>query len=228
MRLRKGDDVYSSQGEKLGTVERVVLDPETKEVTHLVVAKGLLFKTSKVIAMDMLDPAIEDKITLRNTKQAVEDFQDFEETHYVNIDQTENPRSDELPAGDQVPVSYWYPPINLAWWRAGGTDNPITYPGMPVYVARTEQNIPEGTVALEEGAKVMSSDDKHIGNIEQVIMDPQDKRVTHFVVSEGTLFKERKLIPVLWISRIGENEVHLSASADVLGRLPAYHAESST
>lgn len=219
MRLKKGDDVYSAQGEKLGTVERVVLDPVSREVTHLVVAKGFLFKTNKVIAMDMVDPAIDDKVTLRNSKQGLDDFQDFEETHYVDLDQTENPTGDELPA------SYWYPPINLAWWRAGGTDNPITYPAMPAYVARTEQNIPEGTVALEEGAKVMSSDDKHIGNIEQVVIDPQDKRVTHFVVSEGTLFKDRKLIPVVWISRIAENEVFLSSTADVLGRLPAYHAE---
>ena len=221
MRLKKGDEVYSSQGEKLGNIERVVLDPETKEVTHLVVGKGFLFKTNKIIAMDMLDPAIEDKITVRNSKQGLDDFQDFEETHYVDLDQTDNPASDELPA------SYWYPPINLAWWRAGGTDNPITYPVMPVYVGRTEQNIPEGTVALEEGAKVMSSDEKHIGNVEQVIIDPQDKRVTHFVVSEGTLFKDRKLIPVLWISRIGEKEVHLSSTANVLARLPAYQVEQS-
>lgn len=227
MRLKKGADIYSSQGEKIGTLERVIMDPETKEVTHLVIAKGLLFKTNKVVAIDMLNPSVEDQITLRHSKQELDDFQDFEETHYVNVDQTENPASDELPASDQVPASYWYPPINLAWWRAGGTDNPITYPAMPVYVARTEQNIPEGTVALEEGAKVMSSDDKHIGNIEQVIIDPQDKRVTHFVVSEGTLFKERKLIPVLWISRIGENEVHLSSTADVLGRLPTYQVEGS-
>ncbi len=227
MRLKKGDEVYTAQGEKLGTVERVVLDPETKEVTHLVITKGFLFKTNKVVAMDMVDPAMEDKITLRSSKLALDDFQDFEETHYVNVDQTENPASDELPVSDQVPASYWYPPINLAWWRAGGTDNPITYPAMPVYVARTEQNIPEGTVALEEGAKVMSSDDRHIGNIEQVIIDPQDKRVTHFVVSEGTLFKDRKLIPVLWISRISENEVHLSSTASMLERLPAYQVERS-
>jgi uncharacterized protein YrrD len=221
MRLKKGDEVYSSQGEKLGNIERVVLDPESREVTHLVVGKGFLFKTNKIIAMDMLDPATEDKITLRNSKHGLDDFQDFEETHYVDLDRTEDPASGEAPA------SYWYPPINLAWWRAGGTDNPITYPAMPVYVARTEQNIPEGTVALEEGAKVMSSDDKHIGNVEQVIIDPQDKRVTHFVVSEGTLFKDRKLIPVLWISRIGEKEVHLSSTANVLERLPAYQMEQS-
>ncbi len=42
------------------------------------------------------------------------------------------------------------------------------------------------------------------------------------VISEGLLFKERKLIPVLWISAISENEVHLSVGAGTLERLPAY------
>jgi len=218
MRLIKGADIFSSQGEKLGTLDRVILDPDTKEVTHLVIAKGLLFKTNKVVAMDMLNPDIDENITLLNPKHDLDEFEDFEETHYVNLEQTENPSSDEL----ELPKSYWYPPLNLAWWRAGGTDVPVTYPAAPLYVARTEQNIPEGTVALEEGSKVLSRDGKHVGNIEEVIVDSEDHRVTHFVVNEGFLFKERKLIPSTWISRIDENEVHLSVASNVLERLPGY------
>jgi len=217
MRLTKGADVYSSDGEKLGTLDRVILDPVTKEVTHIVISKGLLFTTNKVVAMDTVNPEIEDKITLRSPKQNLDEFQDFEETHYVDLDQTENPSSDELPA------SYWYPPTNLAWWRMGnaGLVGPY-YPPMPVYVPKTTQNIPEGTVALEEGAKVVSKDGKHVGNIKEVIVDPQDNRVTHFVINEGVLFKERKLIPVLWISEIDEHAVHLSSTSKVLERLPEY------
>lgn len=215
MRLTKGADIYSAQGEKLGTLDRVVLDPETKEVTHLVISKGGLFKTSKVVALDMLNQEVEDRITLLNPKHDWDEFEDFEETHYVNLDETDAPVTD-------VPGAYWYPPLNLAWWRAGGTDNPVMYPAKPVYVPRTTQAIPEGTVALEEGARVVSRDGKHVGNVEQVIVDPQDNRVTHFVVSEGVLFKERKLIPVTWISNIDEDEVHLSSNANVLDRLPGY------
>jgi hypothetical protein len=98
------------------------------------------------------------------------------------------------------------------------------YPGMPVYVPQSKQLIPEGTVALEEGARVISQDGQHVGNIEQVIVDTQDNRVTHFVVSEGVFFKERKLVPVLWISSIDEHEVHLSSTSRFLDRLPAYRA----
>lgn len=215
MRLIKGADVYSSEGTKLGNLDRVIVDPNTKEVSHLVLERGVLFPTKKVVAMDMVNHDIEDNITLTSPKQDLEEFQDFEETHYVNLDETDYPD-----AG--VQASYWYPPLNLAWWRAGGTDVHVAYPDMPAFIAKTTQNIPEGTIALEEGAKVLSRDEKHVGNIDQVIVDSEDNRVTHFVVNEGVLFTERKLIPVTWISDIKEHEIHLSVTAKVLDSLPEY------
>jgi uncharacterized protein YrrD len=216
MRLTKGADVYSADGEKLGALERVILDPKTKEVTHFVISKGFLFTTNKLVSVDLVDQEVKDKITLRSPKHELDEFEDFEETQYVNLEDADYP---EVPG---APASYWYPPLNLAWWRAGGTDNPIMYPAQPVYVARRTQNIPEGTVALEEGAKVVSADHKHIGNVKELIVDPQDNRVTHIVINEGVLFKERKLVPVTWISEIDETEIHLSVDALVLDRLPAY------
>lgn len=221
MRLTKGADVYSSEGTKLGSLDRVILDPKTREVTDLIISRGHLFAAKKIVNMDTIDQAVQDKITLRGPKQDLDDFLDFEETHYVDMDQTENPGSDELPA------SYWYPPTDFAWWRVGspGMATPYIYPAIPTYVAKTKQNIPEGTVALEEGAKVMTQDDKHVGNIVEVVVDTQDNRVTHFVIDEGVLFKDCKLVPVTWISEIGENEVHLSVESSLLDHLPAYQTE---
>jgi uncharacterized protein YrrD len=225
MRLTKGADIYSAQGERIGTLDRVVLDPETHEVTHLVVSKGLLFKTSKVVAIDMVNPEIEDRITLLNPKQDLDEFQDFEETHYIDVDAPDYPTAESsVPPSEVVGGAYWYPPTSLAWWRLT-PDTHAAYPAVPAippYVPKTKQNIPEGTIALEEGAKVVSKDDRYVGNIEQVIVDEQDNRVTHFVINAGTFFKERKLIPVLWISNIDENEVRLSSTSKVLNRLPAY------
>lgn len=212
MRLAKGADVLSSRGEKLGTLERVVVDPKTREVTHLVIAKGFLFTTNKLVSMDSVDTDAEGNITMRATAQDLEEFQDFEESQYVNLD------SEEYPEGE-VESYYWYPPTNMGWWRAGMH---VPYPGMPIYTLKTTQNIPEGTVALEEGAKVVSRDDKHVGDIDQLIVDEQDNRVTHLVIGEGLLFRERKLIPVLWISNIEENGIYLSVGSSLLERLPAY------
>jgi uncharacterized protein YrrD len=212
MRLAKGADVHSADGQKLGTLSRVVIDPNTRETTHIVVERGLLSTTSKLIPIDKVNSESGETITLLSSDQQLDDFDDFEDTNYVQVEDTDIPP-------DEVATSYWYPPVNYAWWRSGMQ---MTYPPMPVYTLRASQNIPEGTVALEEGARVMSADDKQVGNIEQLIVDPEDHRVTHLVISEGLLFKERKLIPVLWIGSIGEEQIRLSVTSRTLERLPAY------
>lgn len=212
MRLQKGAEVYSSAGKKLGNLSRVILDPNTREVTHLVIEKGILFTSNKIISIDQVNPENEEMILLTTPEQDLENFQDFEEAHYVNLDSTDYPGSD-------VASSFWYPPADYAWWQTG--PQPGIAP-LPVYALQTTQNIPDGAVALEEGARVISADDREVGHIEQLIVENQDNRVTHFVVSAGLLFKERKLIPALWISTIGEKKVRLAVDAGTLERLPGY------
>ncbi len=216
MKLTKGAEVFNAQGDKLGALQRVIIDPRTKAVTHIIVEKGWLFTTNKVVSINELDPNREDRLAVRNPEAEEDDFPAFEESHFVNLDENDHPQS-------EVDGAYWYPPANLAWWRAGGVYTGY-YPPIPMYVMRTTQNIPEGTIALEEGAKVISRDDKQIGNIEQVIVEPQDNRATHFVV-QGGLFSERRLIPVLWISSIDEDQVHLVVGSHLVDRLPEYKAD---
>lgn len=216
MKLTKGADVFNAQGDKLGTLHRVIIDPGTKAVTHIVVEKGWLFTTNKVISINELDSSREDHFVVTNSEAKEDDFPAFEESHFVNLDENDHPQS-------EVDGAYWYPPANLAWWRAGAAYSGY-YAPMPAFVMRTTQNIPEGTVALEEGAKVISKDDQQVGTVEQVIVEPEDNRATHFVV-HGGLFAARKLIPVLWISSISENEVHLAVGSGLVERLPEYKAE---
>jgi sporulation protein YlmC with PRC-barrel domain len=49
MRIKEGDRVETYNGEKVGTVSRVVIDPRNKEITNIVVGKGFLFKEDRVL-----------------------------------------------------------------------------------------------------------------------------------------------------------------------------------
>jgi uncharacterized protein YrrD len=218
MKLIKGSDVFTSTGEKLGTLRRVIIDPQTKEVTHVVVEKGFLFTTDRVIPVNRLETQNDERIALADTQQDFDQFPVFEESHYVALDENDHPVS-------EVEGAYWYPPANLAWWRTGASYMGY-YPPIPNYVLRTNQNIPEGTVALEEGARVISNEGNHVGNIDQVVVDPEDNRATHFVVNEGLLFTNKKLIPVTWIGSIEEDEVRLSVGSGTLERLPEYKVQT--
>ena len=92
----------------------------------------------------------------------------------------------------------------------------------PPFVAETETYIPKGTIAVREGAKVVTNDGKHIGNVEQVFTSPASNRATHFLVSKGLLVKERKLIPGEWVESFSENELRLAVSNRTIEQLPHY------
>jgi hypothetical protein len=115
--------------------------------------------------------------------------------------------------------SRWYPPAGLAEPRLQG------YPICP-YVVKTERQIPEGTVALEEGAKVIGSDGEHVGNIERIFTDSQENRATHLLIEEGFILKEKKLVPTNWINLVFEDEVHLSVGSEHVDSLPEYQPQA--
>jgi uncharacterized protein YrrD len=72
---------------------------------------------------------------------------------------------------------------------------------------------------------VISADDKHIGNVEQVITNTETDTVTHFVVGKGILLKEHKLIPAHWVTTVEADKVYLSVEAALLDHLPDYQAQ---
>ena len=213
MRFAKGADVFTAEGEKIGTLSRVVIDAKTRDVTDLVVERGLLAGDEKVIPVGLVDLENEDRIMLRETNQGVDDFTSYETTQYVALDRMDAPY-------ENIQTSFWYPPTNLQLPTGGVMPGPL-----PDHATRKETSLPEGRVAIAEGARVVSADDKHIGNVEQVIADSTTSTMTHFVVGKGFLLKQHKLVPALWISDVSEDKVYLSVEADLFDRLPDYQPD---
>jgi len=210
IRLLKDAEIFSSVGEKIGKLDRVVLDPETKKVSHIVVKQGMLFPSSKVIPFSYIDLDGE-RITLTKNAMELEDLPDFTESSYISTNRTDDPE-------ENAESVYFYPPRHIAWWTTGGR---IWYP-KPRYVLKTERTIPEDTVALDEGAKVFGNDGEEVGNVERVIVEPAEKLATHIIVSKGFLTKEHKVVPTLWIRDVTEEKVYLSIDSELFERLPEH------
>jgi len=224
MQLKQGADVYTADDRKVGEIERVVIDPTTDEITHVVVEKGFLLPIDKVVPISLIGPATEERVTLRENAGDLEALPDFEERHYV-MPREEEPQ--EAYSQKRPSLLHWYPPVGTTWWQAGGYRG---YPGLfgypgPPYVVETERNIPEDTVALKEGAKVVSKEGEHVGNVEAVLTDPEEDRATHLVISRGLLLKERKLVPTLWVSTVMSDEIHLAVGSRLLQQLGEYEQE---
>jgi uncharacterized protein YrrD len=215
VQFTKGAKVFNADGDQVGKVSRVVIDVKTQEVTDLVIERGTLLQDEKekVVPVELLNSEIQDRIVLRPTNQTIDDLPNYETTHYVPVDQKGVPYSN-------LETSYWYPPINFQ------TPAPGRVPAVPAELdAKTEPSLPEGRIAITEGAPVISADDKHIGDVAQVILDADGNSVTHFVIEKGFLLKERKLVPAFWASSMEDDKIRLSVDASLFDRLPDFHRE---
>jgi uncharacterized protein YrrD len=215
--LKEGTRVFTPGGEEVGRVNRFVLDPATNEVTHVVIEKGWLLPEDKVVPFEMVSTAADDKVVLREEVGDFDELPPFEEAHFIPA--TDDPTRPG-PAGDPLypyaPAYYWYPSRMDVGFPGPGLGY---YPGVP---AETTRNIPAGTIPLKEGANVMSSDDEHVGDVERLFVDADSNKVTHFLVSQGLLFTDRKLVPAHWVSSVEENKVYLAVPSRLLERLPSY------
>src|SRR6266545_4349468 len=108
MQFKQGTGVYTSDGRDVGRIDRVVLDPKTKEVTHIVVRKGFLFTEDKIVPLSLIASALEDQVRLRPDAGDLGALPPFEETHYIPVDEAEA-RGANYPVGLASPL-YWYPP----------------------------------------------------------------------------------------------------------------------
>jgi len=218
MELREGVGVFTSNGKHVGKVNRFILDPETNEVTHVVVQGSWLLSDDKVLPIKMVYSATDEKLILNMDTDDFNKLPPFEESHFVNIHNDDFQLEDS--ANTLSPAYFWYPPIIFPNSAAYG----LPYsPWAPAHT-ETRRNIPDDAVPLKEGSNVISSDEKHMGDVERLFIDASSKKISHFLITKGLFFKERKLIPIHWVKYVGENKIHLLVSSKVLEILPDYTA----
>jgi len=205
--LQKDAEILSANGNRLGSLERVVLNPDTNVVTDLVVRIGSLMKhVEKVLPIEYVAETSEGIILLQDTAGELKGFPPFEEEHIIAQ------KSDE---GSPTPVEN-VPTAVLGYPMTGSPVVPVV---MDHVVTRVERNIPMGTVAMKVGAAVLAVDGKHVGKVERVLADPTQDQITHMLISNGLLTKEIKLIPIRWILRVGEEAVRLRVDKSMVENL---------
>jgi uncharacterized protein YrrD len=204
--FQPGEDVITAAGDKVGILDRVVIDPRTGRITDIVVRRGFLLVTDKVVPVGLVQSATRDRIILLPIAN-FDTLPDFETSNYVTADQWNVTTSEVIPI-------YWNPPIG-------------TTAGYPFFIepydrVEVEKNIPQGTIALKEGAKVYNADGQHVGDVVRVFYDPETNQMTHILMQHGLLTKEKKLIPANWIMKIFPERVDLAVGSQVIDQVKAY------
>lgn len=210
--IELGREVDSSDGKKLGKVDRLVLNSENQRLEQIVVDKGF-FSTGKLIDLDLVDHVDADRVVLTLTAAQAERLPEFVATQFVD-----------------APAEAWtgYPGPAPAGFGAGGLlyAGPLAgaaYPGgagslfgdtiPPDAVVENVRNIPEQDVVVGSGSDVVGADGKKVGTVDRVLYG-EDGTVQGVVVKSGFLFKHDVTIPGEWVAELDDDRITLSVPAD--------------
>jgi sporulation protein YlmC with PRC-barrel domain len=173
-----------------GKVTRVIIDPATETVTHLVIEPRHRIGAGRLVPLDLVDATV-GGIRLRCTVEEFGELAAAEETELV----------DGLAGG--LALGGFGPPLGVA---------------APVQ-AVVQDVVPLGEEGIERGEPVHALDGE-IGRVEGLRVDPGDHRVTHVLLQEGHLWGRREVaIPASAVIKV-EGGIWLSLTREQVAALP--------
>jgi sporulation protein YlmC with PRC-barrel domain len=188
--------VFCTDGEECGHVTSVLINPVSKQVTHLIVKEHGLLGQERMVPAEKIIESQPEKINLRLEHADFHHMENFVEIKYISV---------EDPFDQYLPENYYFNPYE---------DNYNTY-------YEQVENIPPGELAIYPSTEVYATDG-HIGKVDELLVFPEDEKITHLVLREGHLWgKKHVTIPVSEIDRIEIDGVHLTLTKDAISQLPA-------
>ncbi|MEJ2749429.1 MAG: PRC-barrel domain-containing protein [Anaerolineae bacterium] len=193
-------DVYGPNG-PIGHSTHIVLNPITEEVTHVVIRENSNNHTERLVPVEEIQETDTDMIRLTCDDAGLSQMETFERIEFI--------------------------PTTIPYVEASA---PVDGYGWPYVVANQEtrfvkivrQQIPPYERDLRRGAHVHARDGR-IGQIDEVVVDPETMHLTHLVLREGHLWGQKDvMIPVDEIETIEENNIYLKLDKQSVEALPTF------
>jgi len=211
--LRIGAEASCTDG-VCGEVSRMIIDPDTQAVTHLVIDPKHRGEHGRLVPLDLVDTSA-GGIRLRCTLAEFGRLQPAEETR--------------LAYGDEYGGDFGPPPSVHGF---GGTGDAIVggaagHMGAAMGTPKaprtfTQDVVPMGEAEVGHGEPVHALDGE-IGKVHGFLVDPDDHRVTHVLLQEGHLWGRKEVaIPASAVTRVDEG-IRLNLTKQQVEDLPPVH-----
>ena len=194
-------DVYGPDG-RIGHSTRIIINPISQAVTHLVVRDDTMLHTEYMVAVKHIEDSDSDMIRLDCTSQQLAKMETFQEVEFVP---TEVPHYEMLAS----------PGSTYAWPY-------VTAQQELHFVEVVHRHVPPYERDIRRGAHVHAKNGR-VGQVDELVVDKSTYHLTHLVLREGHLWGHKDvMIPVEAIGEISENDIHLKLDKKEIAALPTF------
>jgi sporulation protein YlmC with PRC-barrel domain len=199
--LHAGADVFSSDGRKLGTLSRVVVNKDTLKLTHVVIDTGILrsgkplweggwsLPHDRVVPLGALRHAASDRIELT---MSADEFREHSHDYDTEIFQ---------PVPDPSPGR-----LDLADLKQFILSFPQSIPGEPgpSVVFDATRRAPDEVDIKKDTPVWRLNPHQKIGEVERIIFDRPTRKISSLVIRRGFLFTYDVVLPAKYIADVFE------------------------
>lgn len=225
MRIDLGMEVFTSDGEKLGTIQKIVLDVRSKQITKMIVSGGFLGMDHRIVDVTMIAGHSNDTIQLDLPKEEAQKL-----PNYVTKQFVEAPHDDIdglpfiQPAGAGGAYLYGTPFLGRGY--EGRADSFFDAAPSEGPLVQNRSNLEDTDTVISTGTDVVGVDGKNVGSVAEVYVDDGGE-ITGFLVKKGLIFTHDVRVPMDWVREVDGDEIHLNLTA-AEAETRAYDVEDST
>jgi sporulation protein YlmC with PRC-barrel domain len=197
-----------------GEIRRIIVDPATETVTHLVVQPGHRKDAGRLVPIHLVESTA-DGIRLRCTLAEFNELDHAEERELAQD-------TGFVGSGGLVGDDLAYGVSGEAYAAAGPLGGEVINIGpVPGHRRSTvvEDVVPLGEDQVGPGDRVYAADGE-IGRVQGFLLNPENDRVTHVLLQEGHLWGRKEIaIPVSAVAEFDAG-VRLNITKEQVGNLP--------
>jgi uncharacterized protein YrrD len=194
------------QDGQCGKLHKVILDPHTQRVTDLIVERGFLLTTDRVLPLDLVDQATRESVTLSISSQELSEYPEYRGVEF------EEP-APESRAGD-------YDWRDVRYW-VGGYRMACQQPVVPMVHRQMHKGVLPDRAVIERGTPVWKTDGNEIGKVDHLLVDPESGEVSHLVMRKG-LLPYYPILPIDKVKSVTDKAVSVSLADGEIELLPRY------
>lgn len=216
--VKLGMVVVTSDGKRIGKVDRLVVDPDQLELLEIVVHQLLLLPAHKIVNQVDIDRVTDEgTLLLKIDAETARDLSRFSAHEYSVASSVD---------GSMAPFAVGAgPTMNQPILYRTGTGHHQMHAARTNYyeaavaggaVVEVRSSLPDAAVVLDKGTDVLTADDRKIGTVDEIVFDDRGE-IGGFVVRAGFFTHHDITVPIEQVDAITHRFVRLKVMSDEIG-----------